>query len=95
MAYNNLPSLAYRIIEATVETPKGDAKVGRLVLDGTSERDVRDILSGGGVLDEKTRAQDYLRKALASGPQPTKDMRRRPARLTALPSGPSTALAKT
>jgi AAA domain len=74
LGFSNLPSLAYRIIEAIVPTAKGEARVGRLVLDGPSERDVRDILSGGAVVDEKTRAQDYLRKALASGPRPTKEV---------------------
>ncbi len=70
-----LPSLAYRIIEAIVPTAKGDAKVGRFVLDGQSERTVRDILTdqgNGQERDEKTRAEDYLRKALAAGPLPTK-----------------------
>lgn len=73
---SNLPSLAYRIIEATVPTAKGDARVGRFVLDGKSERTVQDILSaqGGGERDEKTRAEDYLRKALAGGPRPTRDV---------------------
>jgi hypothetical protein len=78
LGVSNLPSLAYRIIEATVETPKGDARVGRLVVDGPSERDVRDILreqSGGGPdRDEKTRAEDYLKKMLGGGPKPTKEV---------------------
>ncbi len=72
----DLPSLAYRVIEAIVPTAKGDAKVGRLVLDGTSERSVRDILKdqgNGAERDEKTRAEDYLRKALADGPRPTRE----------------------
>jgi hypothetical protein len=73
---SNLPSLAYRIIEATVETAKGDAKVGKFVLDGPSERTVQDILSdqGGEERDAKTRAQDYLREVLAGGPRRTKDV---------------------
>jgi len=73
---SNLPSLAYRIIEATVETGKGDARVGKLVLDGPSERTVQDILGdqGSGERDAKTRAEDYLRQALAGGPRPTKDV---------------------
>lgn len=69
--------MAYRIIEATVPTVKGDARVGRFVLDGRSERSVQDILSvqvGGGDRGEKTRAEDYLRKVLANGPQPAKDV---------------------
>ena len=73
---SDLPSLAYRIIEATVPTAKGDARVGRFVLDGPSERTVQDILSdqGGEQRDAKTRAEDYLREALAAGPRPTKDV---------------------
>jgi AAA domain len=78
LGHSNLPSLAYRIIEATVPTAKGDARVGRFVLDGESQRTVRDLLSeqagGGHEQDEKTRAEDYLRKALASGPRRTKDV---------------------
>jgi hypothetical protein len=73
---SGLPSLSYRIIEAVVPTTKGDARVGRFVLDGVSERSVEDILrdqasdsADGG---EKTRAEDYLRKALAGGPRPSK-----------------------
>jgi hypothetical protein len=72
----SLPSFAYRIIEATVETAKGTAKVGKLVIDGPSERTVQDILSVrvGGDRDEKTRAEDYLKTALSIGPRPTKDV---------------------
>ena len=68
---SNLPSLAYRIIEATVPTAKGDARVGRFVLDGPSERTVQDILSdqgGGAERDEKARAERYLRTALSGRP---------------------------
>jgi hypothetical protein len=75
LGLSNLPSLAYRIIEATVPTGKGDARVGRFVLDGESERTVVDILSDladSRELDEKTRAEDYLGKALASGPRASK-----------------------
>jgi hypothetical protein len=77
LGHSNLPSLAYRIIEAVVPTAKGEARVGRFVLDGESERTVQDILSalpGGGERDEKTRAQDYLKKVLASGPQPAREV---------------------
>lgn len=77
LGHSDLPSLAYRIIEAVVPTKKGDARVGRFVLDGESERSVRDILSvqgGAAERDEKTRAEDYLKKALASGPEPAKDI---------------------
>jgi AAA domain-containing protein len=45
LGHADLPSLAYRMIEAIVPTAKGDAKVGRFVLDGESDRTVRDILS--------------------------------------------------
>jgi hypothetical protein len=73
---SNLPSLAYRIVEAAVPTAKGDARVGRFVLDGPSDRTVQDILStqGGEERDAKTRAEDYLRKALAGGPRRTRDV---------------------
>jgi hypothetical protein len=73
---SDLPSLAYRIISATVPTSKGDADVGRFVLDGESERTVRDVLSAqsGQERDEKTRAEEYLKKALGDGPQPTRDV---------------------
>jgi hypothetical protein len=77
LGYSDLPSLAYRIIEATVPTAKGEARVGRLVLDGPSARSVQDILSvqgGGSDRTEKTRAEDYLRKRLAAGPQPAADV---------------------
>jgi hypothetical protein len=71
----DLPSLAYRIISATVPTATGDADVGRFVLDGPSGRSVHDILSaladGDGAV---VRAEDYLREALAKGPQPSKDI---------------------
>jgi AAA domain len=75
---SGLPSLAYRIIEAIVPTPTGDAKVGRFVLDGQTDRNVRDILAAQGTSDEqrdeKGRAEDYLRKALAGGPRLTKEV---------------------
>jgi len=72
----DLPSLAYRIIEAIVPTARGDARVGRFVLDGETGRTVRDILAdaAGEERDEKTRAKDYLRKALADGPRPTREV---------------------
>jgi hypothetical protein len=75
LGHSGLPSMAYRIIEAIVPTAKGDARVGRFVLDGQSERTVRDILNEQGNAqdkDEKTRKEDYLRKTLADGPRPTK-----------------------
>jgi AAA domain len=76
LGHADLPSLAYRMIEAIVPTAKGDARVGRFVLDGESERTVRDILSvqAGQDRDEKSRAESYLRKALADGARLTKDV---------------------
>jgi len=78
LGVSNLPSLAYRIIEAVVETPKGDARVGRLVLDGVADRSVADILSSQlapqGDRDEKTRAEEFLTKALAGGPRPSREV---------------------
>jgi hypothetical protein len=74
---SNLPSLAYRIIEATVPTAKGDARVGRLVVDGPSERTVQDVLGdqgGGTERDEKGRAEQYLKAALGGGPRLSKDI---------------------
>jgi hypothetical protein len=77
LGHSDLPSLAYRIIEATVPTAKGEARVGRFILDGPAEKSVQDILSvqpGGGDRDEKARAEDYLKKALSNGPRPTKEI---------------------
>lgn len=72
----DLPSLAYRISEATIDTPKGVARVGKLVIEGPSEKTVQDILAvkGGEDRDEKTRAEDYLKKKLGDGPQRTRDV---------------------
>jgi hypothetical protein len=77
LGISDLPSLAYRITEAVVPTPAGEARVGQFVLDGEADRTVRDILGtrdGGEEQDEKTRAEDYLRKVLADGPLRTKDV---------------------
>jgi hypothetical protein len=73
---SDLPSLAYRIISASVPTEKGDANVGRLVLDGETDRSVRDLLSGqdSQERDAKTTAEVFLRSALADGPRRTKDV---------------------
>lgn len=74
---SNLPSLAYRIIEVAVPTAKGEARVGRFVLDGPSERSVQDVLSmqgGSADRDEKSRAESYLKEALSDGPKPTRDV---------------------
>jgi hypothetical protein len=72
----DLPSLAYRIISATVPTASGDADVGRFVLDGPSGRSVHDILTALAEGDggEQGRAEEYLGKALADGPRPTRDI---------------------
>lgn len=76
LGLSNLPSLAYRLIEATIDTPKGVARVGKLVIDGPSERTVQDILSVkvGEDRDEKTRAEDYLKDKLSDGPKLAKDV---------------------
>lgn len=75
---SDLPSLAYRIISTIVPTRKGDADVGRFVLDGPSDRSVRDILSTHGTAgadqDEAERAQDFLKAVLADGPKRTKEV---------------------
>jgi KaiC/GvpD/RAD55 family RecA-like ATPase len=75
---SGLPSLAYQITEATVETPTGDAKVGRFVLDGKTDRNVRDILAAQGASDDQrdelARAKVYLRTALAGGPRLTSEI---------------------
>jgi hypothetical protein len=77
LGHGDLPSMAYRIIEATVPTAKGDARVGRFILDGRSERSVQDILSiqvGTGDRGEKSRAEDFLQEALADKPRRVKDV---------------------
>jgi AAA domain len=76
LGISDLPSLKYRMIEAVVPTPSGDAKVGQFVFDGEADRTVRDILGtrNGEEQDEKTRATDYLKAALASGPRQTKEV---------------------
>ena len=75
---SNLPSLAYRIISATVPTRKGDTDVGRFVLDGQSERSVEDILGAQArdpeERDQKARAEDFLQKFLAAGPRRSKEV---------------------
>lgn len=45
----DLPSLTYRIENMNLETPKGIAEVGRLVMTGESSRSVADILAAAGV----------------------------------------------
>jgi hypothetical protein len=63
-----LPSLAYRVISATVPTPKGDAEVGRLVVDGASERSVGDILAAPRDQSREGEAAEFLKEILAAGP---------------------------
>ena len=72
LGHSDLPSLAYRIIEATVPTAKGDARVGRFVLDGAvrAHRAGHPRRPGGGSeRDEKARAEAL----------PPEGARRRPA----------------
>jgi hypothetical protein len=73
---SDLPSLEYRIIEATIETPKGDTRVGRFKLDGQADRSVRDILGAQGSEErsERTRAEEYLKAALSGGPRATREV---------------------
>jgi AAA domain/DnaB-like helicase N terminal domain len=73
----DLPNLSYQVISATVETPEGDARVGRLHFTGESARSVRDILADAGNGAERTeRAEcaEWLRQALAAGPCRTKEI---------------------
>jgi hypothetical protein len=76
LGLSNLPSFAYRITEAVVPTEMGDAKVGRFVLGGRSERTVEDILSApvGGDQSAKTGAEGYLKKKLGDGPLPSREV---------------------
>jgi hypothetical protein len=76
LGLSNLPSLDYRIIEAIVPTTKGEAKVGKFVPGGVTDKTVHDILAaqGGGDVGEKQRAQDYLKKALGERPRPSKEI---------------------
>ena len=58
-------------------TKKGDADVGRFTFGSESDRSVQDILASSGSTAEaaeKTRAEDFLRTALAGGPRRTKDV---------------------
>jgi DnaB helicase-like protein/AAA domain-containing protein len=73
----DLPNLTYVITSAIVETAEGDAKVGRLHFTGESARSVRDILAEAGNGMERTERGEcieWLRSALAAGPQKTKDI---------------------
>lgn len=53
----DLPSLAYIIEEAIIDTPEGPASVGRLVMRGESERTVTDILGSRGGDDGESRTE--------------------------------------
>lgn len=67
LGLSGLPSISYRIESATVATPHGDARTGRFVALGVSNRSLSDILSaanGGeksGVAAEKlAAAQEFI-----------------------------------
>jgi len=73
----DLPSLTYAIQAATVATPEGDARVGRLHFTGESARTVGDILADTGTAGERTeRAEcgEWLRQALASGTRRSREI---------------------
>lgn len=74
----DLPSLAYRIESAKVDTRKGVADVGRLVFEGAAPRSVEDILATtAGETDqrrEKVDAVEYLMAALDGRWRRTKDV---------------------
>lgn len=62
-----------------IETPEGDADVGRLQFTGESIKSVRDILadtSGGAERTERAQCVAWLKEVLARGPQRTKDIER-------------------
>jgi hypothetical protein len=73
---SDLPSLDYRVIEAVVETPTGETRVGKFVPGGIAGKSVHDILAAQktGDKDAKTTAEDFLRNALAGGPRKSKDV---------------------
>ena len=69
---SDLPSLEYRIISATVPTTKGDADVGRFIVDGESDKTVGEILASNGRVSSDPRpgeeAEEFLRRVLKDGP---------------------------
>jgi len=69
---NDLPSLEYRIESTIVKTAKGDADVGRFVVDGESSRTVAEVLAIGSKPDRDpgpaAEAEEFLRRVLAHGP---------------------------
>lgn len=66
----DLPNLTYVIKPAIIETPEGDAEVGRLHFTGESNKSVRDILAelGSGAAERTARAEcaEWLREMLAT-----------------------------
>jgi AAA domain len=73
----DLSNLAYVVRPATVETPEGDAQVGRLHFTGVSEKSVRDILADLGTASERTErteCAEWIRERLAPGPIRSKDL---------------------
>lgn len=64
----DLPSLGYRIESRVIETDDGPAEVGRLVMVGETERNVRDILAESGgdseARSERDEAASWLREYL-------------------------------
>ncbi|GAA1837082.1 AAA family ATPase [Actinomadura chokoriensis] len=58
LGLGDLPSLAYRIISAKVETAEGAAEVGRFAFDGESERSVAQILGDRTDPDERSERDE-------------------------------------
>ena len=73
----DLPSLTYAVQSATVETPEGDANVGRLHFTGESAKSVADILADAGAAGERTeRAEcaEWLKQTLGKGPRLSREV---------------------
>jgi hypothetical protein len=73
----DLPSLTYAVQSATVETPEGEANVGRLHFTGESAKSVADILADAGAASERTeRAEcaEWLKQALEAGPRRSREV---------------------
>ena len=70
-----LPSLAYGIEPATVETDEGPAATCRVVWKGVAERGVREILAAQetstGSSTAQATAEEWLRDVLSAGPVPS------------------------
>ncbi|WP_158642422.1 AAA family ATPase [Actinomadura sp. WAC 06369] len=58
LGIGDLPSLAYRIVSAKVETTEGTAEVGRFVFDGQSDRSVAQILGDRTDPDERSERDE-------------------------------------